>query len=144
MDSFSKWPAASLCKTTDRPTAVRFLEQYKHLNGIPRIIRTDKATAFKGRTFREVCKKHQTKLIYGTPYIHTPTGLVERGVRTLKETLLTNIKAGEKFRKALDIALDIMRKTPDTRLKKSALELHYGRDSNTKISNMLNLDAMKP
>ena len=67
-------------------------------------------------------KKHYIKLVYGTPYIHTPTGLVERGVRTLKENLLTNLKAGERFGKALDIALEIMRKTPHTRLKKSAFE----------------------
>ena len=143
MDRFSKWPAASLCKTTDGQTAVRFLEQYINLNGIPETIRTDKATAFTGRTFRDFCKTHQIKLIYGTPYIHTPTGLVEGGVRTLKETLLTNIKAGDKFGKALDIALEIMRKTPHTRLKKSAFELHYGREPNTEISNMLNLDRTK-
>ena len=36
-----------------------------------------------------------------------------------------------------------MRKTPHTRLKKSAFELHYGRESNTKIIYMLNLDALK-
>ena len=58
-------------------------KQYK--NGIPKTIRTDKATAFTGRTFREFCKSHQIKIIYGTPYIHTPTGLVERGVRTVKK-----------------------------------------------------------
>ena len=56
-------------------------------------------------------------MIYGTPYIHTPTGLVKRGVRTLKKNLLTNLKAGERFGKALDIALEIMRKTPHSRLK---------------------------
>ena len=112
MDRFSKWPAASLCKTTDGQTAIRFLEQYINLNGIPKTIRTDKATAFTGRTFRDFCKTHQIKLIYGTPYIHTTTGLVERGVRTLKETLLTNIKAGEKFGKALDIALKSCGKHP--------------------------------
>ena len=82
-------------------------------------------------------------MIYGTPYIHTPTGLVEKGVRTLKENLLTNIKAGERFGKALEIALEIMRKTPDTRLKKSAFELHYGRSPNTEVSNLLNLDNLK-
>ena len=100
MDRFSKWPAASLCKTTDGQPAVRLLEQYINLNGIPKTIRTDKATAFTGRTFGNFCETHQIKLVYGTPYIHTPTGLVERGVRTLKETLLTNIKAGDKFGKA--------------------------------------------
>ena len=143
MDRYSKWPAASFCTSTDGETAVKFLDQYIRLNGIPKIIRIDKATAFTGRLFRDFCKKHYIKLIYGTPYIHTPTGLVERGVRTLKENLLTNIKAGERFGKALDISLDVMRKTPHTRLKKSAFELHYGRKPNTEISNLLNLDEIE-
>ena len=119
------------------------MEQYINLNGIPKTIRTDKATAFTGHTLREFCKNHHYRLIYGTPYIHTPTGLVERGVRTLKETMLTNIKAGEKFNKALDIALNVMRKTPHARLGKSDFELHYGREPNTEISYLLNLDKLK-
>ena len=81
--------------------------------------------------------------MYSTPYIHTPTGLVERGVRTLKKNLLTNIKAGERFGKALNIALEIMRKIPHTRLKKSAFEIHYGRSPNTEVSNLPNLDKLK-
>ena len=68
---------------------------------------------------------------------------MERGVRTLKEILLTNIKAGENFGRALDMALDVMRKSPHTRLNKSAFELHYGREPNTEISNLLNTDTLK-
>ena len=68
---------------------------------------------------------------------------MDRGVRTLKESLLTNKKAGENFGKALDMALDVMRKTPHTRLNKSAFEIHYGREPNTEISNLLNIDALK-
>ena len=117
MDRYRKWPAASFCTSTDGETAVTFLEQYIRLNGIPKTIRTVIATASTGRLFRDFCKKHYIKLIYGTPFIHTPTGLVERGVRTLKENLLTNIKAGERFGKALDMSLDVMRKTLQTRLK---------------------------
>ena len=143
MDRFSKWPAASCCTSTDSETAINFLEQHIQLNGVPKPIRTDKATAFTGRLLTDFCKKHYIKLIYGTPYIHTPTGLVERGVRTLKESLLTNIKAGERFSKALDLSLDVMRKTPHSRLKKSAFELHYGRKPNTEISNLLKLDNLK-
>ena len=82
-------------------------------------------------------------MIYGTPYIHTPTGLVERGVRTLKENLLTNIKAGERLGKALDLSLDVIRKTPHTKLKKSAFELHYSRKPNTEVTNLLNSDNLK-
>ena len=117
MDRFSKWPGASFCKSTESQTAVNISEQYVNLNGIPKTIRTDKATAFTSRSFCEFCKDHQIKLIYGSPYIHTPTGLVERGVRTLKEILLINIKAGENFGKALDMALYVMRKTPPYKTK---------------------------
>ena len=36
-----------------------------------------------------------------------------------------------------------MRKTPHTRLKKSAFELHYGKKPNTEISNLQNLDEIE-
>ena len=123
MDRYSKWPAASLCQTTDGETAIKFLEQYCNLNGIPKTIRTDNAAAFTGRQFRNFCRNKFIKIKYGTPYIHTPTSLVERGVRTLKENLLTNIKTGEPFGKALDLALNVM--------------------PNTEWSNMMKLDKTK-
>ena len=143
IERYSKWPAASFCASTYGEMAVKFLEQHTRLNGVPKPIRTDKATAFTGLLFRDFCKKQYIKLIYGTPYIHTSTGLVERGVRTFKENLLTNIKAGDRFGKALDISVDVMRKTPHTRLKKPAFELHYGRKPNTEINNLLNLDEIE-
>ena len=84
-----------------------------HLRG-RNIIRTDKASAFTGHHFIEFCKRNYILIIYGTPYIHTPTGLKERVVRTTKENLLTNIEAEESFGKALDLAPRVMRTTPHT------------------------------
>ena len=100
IDRCSIWPAASLCKITDGETAVKFLQQYIQLNGIPKTIRTDKASAFTGRFFREFCKKNYISIRYATPYIHTPTGLVERGVRTLKEKITNEYKSGRTIRKS--------------------------------------------
>ena len=57
---------------------------------LPQTTRTDKGTAFTGKELDEICKSLNIKLIHGTPYIHTSTGLVERGIRTLKEYLRTN------------------------------------------------------
>ena len=68
------------------------------------------------------------------PYIHTPTGLLKRGVRTVQETLLAQIKAGEIPSKAIDIALDVIRRTPHTRLKKSFIDLYFGQEPNTEMS----------
>ena len=86
-DRYSRWPAACICEAPTGKTAKNFLEQYITLNGLPQTMRTDKGTAFTGKEFRDFCKSLNVKLIYGTRYIHTPTGLVERGIKTLKQYL---------------------------------------------------------
>ena len=62
MDRYSKWPAASLFKSTDGKTAVNILQQYIQLNGIPKTIPTNKSSAFTGHYFREFCKKNYISL----------------------------------------------------------------------------------
>ena len=86
-------------------------------------MRTDKAFAFTGHYFTEFWKTNYISIKYGTPYIHTPNSLVERGVRTSKENLLTNAVAVEFFRKAIDLALGVMRTTPHAKQEKLAFEL---------------------
>ena len=71
-------------------TAITFLKQNILLNGIPQIVRTDKGTAFTRKEFRTMCKDLNIKLIYGTPYIHMATGLVKRGIKTLKDLINEN------------------------------------------------------
>ena len=74
LDRFSKWPAASFCTSTDGETAIKILEQYIQLNGVPKTIRTDKATAFTGRLLRT---QHQTNIrdtVYPHPYRFSGTG----------------------------------------------------------------------
>ena len=75
------------------------------------MIITDKATAFTGRSFREFCKKHKNKLVLS--FIYTLLRLrhpVERGHRTLKEILSTEIKAGDRLTKTLEGSLNVMKK----------------------------------
>ena len=79
IDRYSRWPAACICEAPNGKTANTFLEQYVLLKGIPQVIETDKGTAFTGNEFRSTCKKLTMKLIYGTPFIHTASGLNERG-----------------------------------------------------------------
>ena len=84
IDRYSRWPAECICEAPTGRTAEKFVEQYDTLNGLPQTIRTDKGTAFTGKEFRELCKALNINLVYGTPYIHTPIGMVKRGIRTLK------------------------------------------------------------
>ena len=84
VDRYSRWPAACTCQVPTSNTSKLFLDQYILLHGMPQTIRTDKGTAFSGGEFRQMCKNLNMKLIHGTPYIHTATGLVERGIKNSK------------------------------------------------------------
>ena len=53
------------------------------------------------------------------------------------------LQCGGMPKQSLSIALDVMRKTPHTRLMKSIFEMHYGREPNTEFSSMLNIDKFK-
>ena len=68
----------------NRKTAKNLPEKCVTINGLPQTIRTDKNTAFTGKEIRDFCKFLNKKLIHGTPYINTLTGL-ERGIKTLKD-----------------------------------------------------------
>ena len=131
IDRYSRWPAACICEAPTGKTAKNFLEQYITLNGLPQTIRTDKGTAFTGKKFRDFCKSLNIKLIYGKPYIHTPTGLVERGIKTLKEGYVIN--------EALGRSLNVMRTTVHSSIKETPFERHYGRKPRTEIHNYLNV-----
>ena len=99
------------------------MEQYITLNGLPQTIRTDKGTAFTKKEFRDFCYSLNIKLIYGTPYVHTPTGLVERGIKSLKDYLRTNLEAGYVINEALSRSLNVMRMTVHLSIKEKKLHL---------------------
>ena len=79
------------------------------------------------------------KLKYGTPYIHTPTGLVERGIKTLKDYMKTNLWDGCTLNEALARSLNVMRTTVHSSIKKAPFERHYGRKPRTKLNDYLNV-----
>ena len=70
------------------------------------------STGCNGPSLTTVLKRKSVLQIYRKQYINTPTGYVDPGVRTSKEILLPNFKAGQPFGKALDLALGVMRTTP--------------------------------
>ena len=139
IDRYSRWPAACICEVPNGKTAKTFLEQYLLLNGIPKVIKTDKRTAFTGNEFRSTCKKLNIKLIYGTPYIHTSTGLVERGIKTLKDSMKTNLEDKCTVSEALSRSLNVMRSTIHSSIKETPFERHNGRKPRTELTSYLNI-----
>ena len=86
-----------------------------------------------------MCKNLNIKLIYGTPYMHTATGLVERGIKTLKDLMPTNLEDNCNLNEALYRSLMVMRTTIHSKIKESPFERHYGRKPRTELTSYLNL-----
>ena len=139
VDRYSRWPAACIGESLTEKTVKRFLEQYIILSGIPQTIRTDKGTAFTGKEFSEFFKSLKIKLLYGTQYIHTPTGLVERGIKTLKDYMKTNLCDGCTLNEALSRSLNVMRTTVHSSNKETPFEKPYDIKPRTESNNHLNV-----
>ena len=137
IDRFSKWPMAKICQNTGAETAIKFMEQYITINGVPKTIRCDNASAFTGNQFDNYCKSKGIKFIPGLPNLHTATGMVERTIQTLKNYIRTNREDGKSITDSVQLALRSMRMTIHTRLGKTPFELHFGREPRKEIHNLL-------
>ena len=76
--------------------------------------------------------------MYGTPNLHTGTGLVERTIQSLKNLTKTNLEETQNLRESLNKALYVLRFTIHSETKKTPFELHFGREPGTKLSNLKN------
>ena len=103
-------------------------------NGIPKTIRTDKATAFTGHLLGDFCKKHYFTLI------HTPG---RAGGHNIERKSVNKYQSRRTLQQSLGLIARCNEKNISLTFEKSAFELHYGRKSNTEISNLLKLDSLK-
>ena len=90
-----------------------------------------------------MCINLHIKLIYGTPYIHTATGLLERGIKTPKDLMRTNLEDKCNLNDALYQSLMVMRMTIHSKTKETPFERHYGRKPRTELTSYLNLPTDK-
>ena len=109
------------------------MKQYVLSNGLPQTVRTDKDSQII-----DFCKSFNIEIVYGTVHIHTPTGLVGRGIKTLKDYLRTN-REGYDINEALNRSINILITTVQSSIKETPFERHYGRKPRTEIHNYLNI-----
>ena len=142
IDRYSRWSAACSCETLAGKTAKRVLEQNINFNGVPQTIRTEKGTTFTGKEFKDFCENINIKLIHGTPYIHTPTGLVERGIKTLKDYMRASVWDGCTINEALSRSLNVMRPTVHPSYKETPSNDTTREHLETEVTNYLNLSPI--
>ena len=87
IDHKTNWPNTAFVKKPTAETVVNFLNAHIAQFGIPKRIRTDPATIFRGETFRQFCSDHFIKHIECPIRDHRGNGKIERLNRTLNERL---------------------------------------------------------
>ena len=75
---------------------------------------------------------------YGTPNLHTGTGLVERTIQSKKNLVKAYLEKKQNLVESLNKALYLLRFTTHSEIKKTPFELHFGRKPETKFSNLKN------
>ena len=138
VDKNSRWPVAKICKNTNHDTVIIFLREYINVYGVPKTIKSDNGSAFISKEHKSFCKEYNIIRKYGTPNLHTGTGLVEKTTQSLKNLTKTNLEETQNLRESLNKALYVLRSTTHSEIKKTPFELHFGREPGTKLSNLKN------
>ena len=137
LDNNSGWPAAMFLPIPSADKVVESLLEYIATNGIPKRIRTEPGTVFKGEKFQQFCKERFIQHIICPIRDHWGNGKVERMIRTLNERLRTNGKiVVQKDTSGLSNILFALR-TEKRVDNTSASERQMGRKPNTLKSAMI-------
>ena len=113
----------------------------KHIgnNGIPRTVRTDQATVFKGNEFKNLREDFGIRHIVGPVFNHRGNGKVERLIRMVNESLGANPKVLAEKQNKLFYQLVSALRTSKGKDGKSPFERHTGRKPNTVTSIIVTL-----
>ena len=126
-----------MSKNTDTRTVLKFFTKYFTDNGTPRCIRTDNGSCFKSNELKNFCNGENIKRIRCIPILHTGTGLVERMIRTIKSLTRANMADRLIFEDSVQLAVETIRHTPQSRLNMTSSQMHLGRKPGTALTNLI-------
>ena len=118
VDKNSRWPVAKISKNTNHDTVLTFLREYINVYRVPKTIKPDNGSAFISKEFESFCKKYNIIRKYGTPNLHTGTGLVGRTIKSLKNLSKTNLEETQNLRESSNEALYVLRFTIHSETRK--------------------------
>ena len=83
---FYKYPTVEVFDKSNGPEVVKFLDEYIHNNGVPRIVRLDQALSLIGNKVKNFCKQN-INIITAPANDFIAIGLVERWIQKIKSRL---------------------------------------------------------
>ena len=132
VDHYSGSPETNFLRKPTTENVIEFLQEYKARHGIPKIIRTDPATIFSSKRFKDFCKVWLIKHVECPIRDHRGNGKIKRLIRTINERLRTNkgILVKNDNSELSEILLVTLRMNP-SRTEKSPFERYTGVEPNT-------------
>lgn len=97
VESFTKFTFLKAVRSTNTKYVIRFLEEIFTIYGKPRVLISDRGSAFTSKKFVHYCKQLQLKHILNAVCTPRANGQVERFNRTLKSALLTSCCEEDKW-----------------------------------------------
>ena len=130
IDHYSAWPEAKFLRKPNTEKVLEFLEKIITRHGIPRVLRTDPATIFRSRKYKQFCKRSYIRHVECPVRDHRGKGKIERLICSINETLRTNRKIIViKDKTGLTKILFALRINPSA-TKKSPFQRHTGNEPN--------------
>ncbi len=140
VDNCSKYIWSQVVKHCSTKSAIKFLWNICEEQGIPHEIKTDNATAFTSREFKNFVARNRIKLTLCTPYVHNAIGTVERNLRTLQEYMKVYLTEKNNLKQAVRRATLLIRKTISKSTGKTPFEIHFGRKHRSLLINVIDLE----
>ena len=142
VDHKTSWPSAKFTSRATAEKVITFLNEYIAQHGIPKRIRTDPATSFRGERFKQFCTQHFIKHIECPIRDHRGNGKIERLIRTINERISAEKSIiTEKGNAGINRLLFALRTTAATN-SISLLEKVFGQKPNT-VKNLI-IEKPKP
>ena len=139
LDCLSKYPTVEVIDKANRPSVIKFLDEYIQIHGFPRNIRLVQARCLIGYKVKRFGKKHNINIITAPAIDHRAIGLVERLIQTIKRRI-SCIKLDSRnntftIKEAIKSVLCQLRIFKQETTNVTRFQAHFGRKPNTPLSN---------
>ena len=141
IDRFYKYCSIEIFDNANGSNVIKLLDNYIQIHGVPRSLRIDQARCLIGNQVKNFCTKNIITIIPAPANDHRAIGLVERLISTIKQRLACIKEANKELnsftmKTALKTVIYRLRICKQKTNKLSPLESHFGRKTNTPLSNI--------
>ncbi len=140
VDNCSKYIWSKVTKHCSSKSAIKFLTTVVEETGTPKELKTDNATAFTSRDFKQFTDTHHIKHSFCTPYVHNAIGTVERNLRTLQDYMKVYLVNKPNLKPAVHRATLTILKIVSKCTGKTPFESHFGGKLRTVLTNIVDLE----